>query len=171
MIRSLIKIGLVLIVAILVYNRFFGTSAEKEQSKKIFGEMRDVVVSVGQLVKSEKTKFDAGKYDGALEKLGGAYRAIRQQAENVDAKVLKRLDELERRKADLQSQLDSIEQVDQQLQNTPPPAKKGLKADPKAEQTLSSKNADQERRKAELQQQLEQLIKDSDDLLRQAQGE
>ncbi|HNM26497.1 MAG TPA: hypothetical protein PKL15_13740, partial [Saprospiraceae bacterium] len=66
MIRSLIKIGLVLIVAILVYNRFFGTSAEKEQSKKIFGEMRDVVVSVGQLVKSEKTKFDAGKYDGAL---------------------------------------------------------------------------------------------------------
>lgn len=171
MIRSLIKIGLVLIVAILVYNRFFGTSAEKEQSKKIFGEMRDVVVSVGQLVKSEKTKFDAGKYDGALEKLGGAYRAIRQQAENVDAKVLKRLDELERRKTALQSELDSIEQIDQQLQSAPPPAKKGLKADPKAEQTLSSKNADQERRKAELQQQMEQLIKDSDDLLKQAQGE
>jgi hypothetical protein len=164
MIRSLLKIGLLLVAAILVYNYFFGTSAEKEQSKHVFGEVRDVVVSVGQLVKSEKTKFDAGKYDGALAKLGGAYRAIRNQAEHLDAKVIKRLDELEKRKTALQSELDSIQQTDEQLQNAPA-AQKGKKADA----TDSAKVADQGRRKADLQNQLEQLIKDTDDLVKQAQ--
>ncbi len=171
MIRSLLKIVLLVVGAILVYNYFFGSNAEKEQSRHIFGEMRDVVVSVGQLVKSEKTKFDAGKYDGALDKLGDAYRAIRKQAEHVDAKVIKRLDELERRKASLQSELDSIEQIDEQLQNTPAAPQKGLKTDPKAQQTQSAKAADQQRRKADLQNQLEQLVKDTDDLLKQAQEE
>lgn len=166
MIRSLIKIGLVVVVAILVYNYFFGDSAEKEQSRKIAGETRDVIVSIGQLFKSEKEKFDAGKYDGLLDKLGGAYRAVRGQAEHLDAKVMQRLDELERRKASLQRELDAIEQTDATLQSAAQnPPKKGAKADT----TLSSKTADQERRKAELQRQLEALIRDSDDLMKQAQ--
>lgn len=167
MFRSLFKIALIVVAAILVYNYFFGSNSEKEQSRHIFGEMRDVVVSVGQLVKSEKTKFDAGKYDGALAKLGNAYRAVRDQAAHVDAKVMTRLDELERRKATLQTELNSIEKADQQLKTNP--AQKGLKADPKAAQADSAKVADQDRRKGELQQELEQLIKDTDDLLKQAQ--
>lgn len=169
MIRSLLKIGLLVVACILVYNYFFGDSAEKEQSRKIFGEMRDVVVSVGQLVKTEKDKFDAGKYDGALEKLGGAYRAIRDRAEHLDAKVIQRLDELERRKATLEREIDSIEKADQQLQTAPQTPPKGLKADPKAQQNQAAKAADQQRRKAELQRELEALVKDTDDLLKQAQ--
>lgn len=166
MIRSLIKIAVVVVVAILVYNYFFGDRAEKEQSRKIFGEMRDVVVSVGQLVKTEKQKFDAGKYDGALDKLGDAYRAIRGQAENLDGKVMQRLDELERRKAQLQREVDAIEQIDTELQSAPQtPPKKGAKAAP----IDSAKTADQDRRKAELQRQIEALVRDTDDLLKEAQ--
>jgi len=121
-------------------------------------------VSVGQLVKSEKTKFDAGKYDAALEKLGVAYQAIRKQAQYLDASMMQRLDELEKRKASLQSEIDDIEQADQELTATPAP-KKGVKTDPKAEKA----KADQQRRKEELQRELDQLFKDSETLLQQAQ--
>lgn len=165
MIRSLVKLGMLLIAAILVYNFFFGTDKEQENSQRIFGQMRDVVVSVGQLVKTEKTNFDAGKYDGVLDKLGGAYRAVRDRAQYVDEKVLKRLDELEERKARLQTELDSIEAGDQAIQA---PAKKGLKKDPKAEQQKTAKLADQNRRKEELQQELKALLRDSDALLKDA---
>jgi hypothetical protein len=165
MIRSLFKLGLLLIAAILVYNFFFGTDKEKENSSKIFGQMRDVVVSVGQLVKTEKSNFDAGKYDGVLEQLGGAYRTVRDRAQYVDEKVLRRLDELEQRKARLQTELDSIEKGDQVMET---PAKKGLKKDPKAEQQKMAKMADQNRRKEELQQELKALLRDSDILLKDA---
>ena len=168
MIRLVLKVGALLVAGILIYNFFFGTNAEKDQSRKIFGQVKDVVVSVGQLVKSEKTKFDAGKYDAALEKLGSAYQVIRKQAQHLDASFMQRLDALEQRKASLQSEIDSIEQGDQALTETPAP-KKGAKADPKAEKAKTQKAADQKRRKEELQRELDQLFKDSETLLQQAQ--
>ena len=167
MVRFLLKIGALLVAGILIYNFFFGTDTEKEQSRKVFGQMRGVVVSVGDLLKTEKAKFDAGKYDGALDKLGGAYRAVRERAQHLDQSVLKRLDDLEQRKATLQKEVDSIEQGDQQAA-APQPAKKGLKKDPKAEQKAAAKSADQQRRKEELQRELEKLVRDSDQLLQEA---
>lgn len=168
MIRSLFKLAVVAIVAILVYNYFFGTSEEKENSRKVFGQMRGVVVSVADLVKSERAKFDAGKYDAALEKLGGAYRAVREQAQHVDGKVLKRLDELEKRKSALEQELDSIQAGDEQTA-VPATGKRGAKPDPKAEQAKAAKSADQQRRKEALQKELEALLRDSDSLLQDAQ--
>jgi ABC-type transporter Mla subunit MlaD len=168
MIRFVLKIGAVLVAGILIYNFFFGTSEEKEQSRKIFGQVKDVVVSVSHLVKSEKSKFDAGKYDAALEKLGGAYQAVRSQVQKLDASFIRRLDELEKRKAALQSEIDSIEQTDQELAQAPAP-KKGAKTDAKAEKAKVQKSADQQRRKEELQRELDQLFKDSEALLQQAQ--
>jgi hypothetical protein len=170
MIRSLIKLALIAVVAILIYNYLFGTSEEKENSRKVFGQMRGVVVSVADLVKTERAKFDAGKYDAALDKLGDAYRTIRQQAQHVDDKVIKRLDDLEHRKTALEQELDSIEQGDQQAaNNTPVAGKKTVKTDPKAEQAKAAKAADQVRRKEALQKELESLLRDSDTLLQDAQ--
>ena len=167
MIRSLLKIGALLVAGILIYNFFFGTDAEKEQSRKVFGQVRGVVVSVGDLLKTERAKFDAGKYDGALEKLGDAYQAVRNGVKNMDEKVSKRLEELERRKAALQKEVDSIEQGDQQAA-APQPTKKGLKKDPKAEQQAAAKSADQQRRKEQLQRELDKLLRDSEQLLQEA---
>lgn len=167
MIRFLLKIGLLLVAGILIYNFFFGTDSEKEQSRKVFGQVRGVVVSVGDLLKSERAKFDAGKYDGALEKLGDAYQAVRNGVKNMDEKVSKRLEELEQRKAALQREVESIEQAEQQPAATQP-AKKGLKKDPKAEQQAAAKAADQQRRKEQLQRELEKLVRDSDQLLQEA---
>lgn len=171
MIRSLLKLAAVLVAGILIYNYFFGTDTEKENSRKVFGQVRDVVVSVGNLVKTEKQKFDAGKYDVALEKLGGVYKAVRSQAQHLDESFIKRLDELEQRKLSLQQQLDTIDQNEPAAATPAPSGKKSLKADPKAEKAKLQKAADQQRRKEQLQRELDELLKDSDELLKRAQDQ
>jgi nucleoside-triphosphatase THEP1 len=160
MIRSLLKIAALLIAGILVYNYFFGTNEEQENSRKVFGQIRGVVSSVGQLVSSEKDKFDAGKYDAVLDKLGGVYKAIRTQARHMDEKVIKRLDGLEARKVELEQELSEIEAEDNKILAAP----KSKKKDPKA----TEQAADQLRRKAELFQELEKLVRDSESLLQDA---
>lgn len=160
MISSLLKIAALLVAGILIYNYFFGSNDEQENSRKVFGQIRGIVSSVGQLVRSEKDKFDAGKYDAALDKLGGVYKAMRTQARHLDEKVIKRLDGLEDRKAELEQELNEIEAGEQQAQAAPANKKK----DPKA----VAKAADQTRRKEELFRELQSLVRDSDALLQDA---
>lgn len=107
MIRSLIKLGLFLVAGILIYNFFFGTPDEKQQSKEIFGKVRDLTRDAWGLLRSEKEKFDDGKYDEAVDKLGGIYRDLRSTAEKVqDSGALERLSELEQKRRELEGQLN-----------------------------------------------------------------
>lgn len=163
MIRTVIKLGLLLLVGILVYNYCFGDKAEKEQSKKIFGQVGSLVRSAADLVRDEKAKFDSGKYDAALDKMGDAYRALRSGAKRLDNSVEHRLTDLENRKASLEQQLDSIEQNEQPVA-TPAP-KKPAKPDPKAQQKQAAKAAEQESRKERLQRELDALIHDTNKLI------
>jgi hypothetical protein len=167
MIRFLIKIGLILVIGILVYNRFFGDDQEKAQAKEVFKKTGDAVGATWNLLKSEKQKFNAGKYDRVLDQLGNAYQTVRSSAKYLDENVLQRLDDLERRKTVLEQQMDSIEMGDQALRDAPPPSnKKGLKST--AAET-AAKEADQKRRKEALQRELDNLVRDTETLLRQAQ--
>lgn len=153
MIGFLIKLAVLLVVGVLAYNYFFGTSEEKTQSAKTFGQMKEVAVSVGQLAKSEKEKFDAGKYDAALDKLGATYKKLREGAQKLDAGLLKRIDDLETRKHDLKQELDGIQHADAD-------AASGKSRDQAAKQ---------ERRKESLQRELDKLERDSEALLRESQ--
>ncbi|MEO6758685.1 MAG: hypothetical protein ABIO24_04465 [Saprospiraceae bacterium] len=166
MIRSLFKLAIILVIGILIYNFLFGTGQEKEQSKQVFGQMRNVVVSVADLMKSEKSKYDAGKYDKVLNKLGDTYQAVRKQAKFLDDKVITRLDELEAKKASLKEDLSEIEQGDQQAAVA---ARSGQPTSPKAQAALATKATEQQKKKAQLQHDLEQLLHESDQLLQQAQ--
>lgn len=168
MIRLLIKIGLLLVVGILVYNRFFGTDTEKEQAKEIFRKTGDLLGDTWSLLRSEKEKLDAGKYDRALEQLGQAYQSLRQGAKYLDENVLRRLGELERRKASLERQLSELEAAEQALRNTPPPAPKKGQKSAVADDTAARK-AELERRRQSLMKELEQLMRDSEALVKQAQ--
>ena len=104
-----------------------------------------------------------------LEQLGGAYRAVRERAKFVDEKVIKRLDELEARKHDIQAELDAIEQAEQQLQAAPLPAPSNKKTATKPNAQTSQKAAEQQRRKEELLRSLDSLIRDTNTLLQEAQ--
>lgn len=150
MIGFVIKLAVLVVVGVLAYNYFFGTGEEKAQSAKTFGQMKEVAVSVGQLAKSEKEKFDAGKYDTALDKLGATYKKLREGAQKLDAGLLKRIGELEQRKGELQKELDGIQGADAASGKSPEQAAK------------------QERRKESLQRELDKLERDSEALLKES---
>lgn len=164
MIRSLLKLAAVLVVCILVYNYFFGTSEEKTQSQEVFEKARALVVAGAQVLKGEKAKFDAGKYDGVMEQLGEAYRALRKQVKNMDAQLVDQLDDLEKRKNTLQQQLDEIEKND----SAPTPETRSGKKGLAVPDIQSSKAADQARKKQDLQRALDSLVQDSERLIQQA---
>jgi len=57
---NLLKLAALLVIGILVYNYFFGTTEEKAQSKVIFSEAKDLGKAAWGLLKSEKEKFEDG---------------------------------------------------------------------------------------------------------------
>lgn len=154
MIGFLIKIAVFLVAALLAYNYFFGNEEEKAQSAKVFSQMKEVAVSVGDLAKSEKEKFDAGKYDAALEKLGQAYKTAREGAQHLDADLLKRFAELEQRKEGLEQEVEKLDAAER----SSPAGKDETHA------------AQQQARKEALNKEMEKLLADSNALLKEAQG-
>lgn len=151
MIGFLVKLAIVAVVGVLAYNYFFGSAEEKAQSTKVFGQVKEVAVSVGELAKSEKEKFDAGKYDAALDKLAGAYKAAREGAQHLDASVVKRIGELEKRRQGLEKEVANIDKAERAE---------------KPGQDAQAKASEQAKRKEKLEQEMERLIADSNALLK-----
>ena len=126
MIRSLIKFGLLLVVLVVGYNLIFGTEEEKAQSKEIISKGKDVLTEVFDfgksaisLLKSEKGKFDEGKYDGDLDKLGDIFEQWKDKAEDLkDSELVDKIVDLERTRLSLEKEFQekSPEGYDQQEQ-------------------------------------------------------
>lgn len=109
MIKNTLKLLAILVVGILIYNLFLGTDEEKQGAKKIVGEVKDVGVAVKDLLKSEKEKFDKGKYDKAIDKIGNMLTDLRRNAKEFDEKYIDRIEDLERKRQQLKDELDAIE--------------------------------------------------------------
>lgn len=119
--KFLIRLAILLVLGILVYNYFFGTQEEKETSKKIFGEVRDLGKATWDLLRSEKQKFDEGKYDEAADKIGNLLDRLRGHAETIENNkdLLTRLDELEQKRKELQRDIEkpaSFNQTEEERQ-------------------------------------------------------
>lgn len=111
MIKTILQIAVALVVFVLAYNFFFGTSEEKDHAKEIFQEVKDVGVAVKDLLKSEKEKFDAGKYDNAIEKMRGLFGDLESQAREFAPEYVDEVKNLEQRRKDLQGQLDQAKEA------------------------------------------------------------
>ena len=115
MIKSLLKLALVLVIGILVYNYFYGTEEEKAQSKEIFGKVRDVGKDAWALLKTEKDKFEEGKYDGAVDKVGESVEGLGELLGKLtntardlnDSGALDQLQELQAKQRELQEQIEA----------------------------------------------------------------
>lgn len=113
MIKSAIKIALLLVVGIVAYNLFYGSEEEKEQSKEIISDVKDFSKSAWNLLKTEHQKFKDGKYDEAVDniesgvdKLKGIYSSLKDNAKKVkDSGLLDQLDNLEQKRVDLEKKL------------------------------------------------------------------
>ncbi len=107
--KALIRLALFIIVAVLVYNYFWGTEEEKASSEKVFQQVKEVGQSIGDLIKNEREKFSEGKYDSAFEKLGTTYEKAKEKlGENREDRA--RLEELEKQKKALEKEADDLEQ-------------------------------------------------------------
>ena len=107
MIKLLIKIAIPIIIGILIYNYFFGTKEEKETSKVVFTKTKDLTVSVYDMLRSEKDKFDEGKYDKAMNKLNDIYSSARSNQDELTTSEKIKLKELEAEKKELQKDIDA----------------------------------------------------------------
>ena len=142
--RSIIRLGLLLVVGILVYNYFLGTPEEKQQSKEIFSKVKELTKSSIDLLKSEKDKFDEGKYDGALDRIGNVFGKLKKNAEDIqDSELLDRLAELEDKRKALEQHLEESEV-----------------------QEYDSERAER-RDKADIKKEWEELIAETEDLMQE----
>ncbi|MCB0567749.1 MAG: hypothetical protein KDD01_25555 [Phaeodactylibacter sp.] len=109
MLRSLIKLAIFLVAGILVYNYFFGTPEEKAQSKEVFSDIKDLTKSAVGLLKSEKQKFNDGKYDDAVDKIGGLIDNLKGKAEQLEnnRELLDQIADLQQKKNSLETKLGS----------------------------------------------------------------
>ena len=112
---TLIKLGLLLVVGIIIYNYFFGSVEEREQSKTVINTAKEAgkaVWSFGKeafgLLRTEKKKFDDGKYEEAVDNVGNLYDKLRGHAKTIDDNkdLITRLDRLERERRDLETKIN-----------------------------------------------------------------
>ena len=111
MIRGLIQIFIIAVVGLVAYNFFLGTAEEKEQSREIINKVKEVGQSGVDLIKAEKEKFDAGKYDDALDKIGGLVDKLKSKAQD-SGETLDKLRNLEGKKNELKDRLREDQEQD-----------------------------------------------------------
>ena len=116
MIRSLLKLLFIVVLGILVYNYFLGTPEEKENSRAIFREVKDVAIGVKDLIKSEKEKFDKGKYDKAVDKIGDLLSKLKRKAKDFDEKYIDRISDLEKKKNELKDAISEFDETDARIE-------------------------------------------------------
>ena len=112
----IIKLVLVLVVGILGYNYFFGSAEEKANAQQIVGQVKSLTASVANLLKSEKEKYDEGKYDSAIGKVKSALGAIHQKVAGMGEQgkeLLHKVESLEQQEANLETQLHELDPNDE----------------------------------------------------------
>ena len=116
MIRSVIKIGVLLVVGIVAYNYFLGTPEEKAKAKTTISKAKEAgkviggaLIDLGKdgiaLLKEEREKFREGKYDKAVEEVGGLISKIKKQVEGVGGDMLDRVNDLENQRDSIADQI------------------------------------------------------------------
>ena len=154
MFRSLIKVIVLLVIGILIYNLFLGDDSEKENARKVFGEIKEVGIAVSQLLKSEKQKFDEGKYDDALDKVGDVFQKMKRQARDIDEKYVDRIAKLEEKRKELEERLEDLSNEEDAI--------------PESYQNDGEENKEERkiaRERQKITKELDQLVKETENLM------
>lgn len=104
--RGLIKFLAIAVIGLISYNYFYGNEVEKARSEKVVDGVKDVFVSIKDLVQSEKEKFDEGKYDSALDKVGSLFDNFKEKSKDVSEDLKDRFANLEKEKEALQERIE-----------------------------------------------------------------
>ena len=107
MIRRLISLVILVVVALMGYNMFFGTEEDKARGQAVAKETKELVGSIVGFLKAEKQNYDSGKYEDAMKKLNKAFKNISSKAQEIGGNLPERVKELEEKK----DQLDRLIEV------------------------------------------------------------
>ncbi len=107
--RSIIKLVLIVLIAVLGYNYFLGSTDEKSESREIVAQVKDLGKSIGGLIMSEKEKLEAGKYDGLFDNLENIFKKLESQIRSGDKEQREQLNDLEQDKKDLEKEVKDAE--------------------------------------------------------------
>ncbi|MFK7775175.1 MAG: hypothetical protein AB8F94_23755 [Saprospiraceae bacterium] len=121
MIRSVIKFGVLLVIGIVAYNFFLGTPEEKEKAKNTISKAKEAGKVIGgalldlgkdgvALLKEERAKFQEGKYDKAVEEVGGLISKIKSQVEGAGGEMMDRVNDLEKQKEAISDELSKAKE-------------------------------------------------------------
>lgn len=109
MIRRLIRLAIFLVLALLGYNYFYGSVEEKTQSKEIVKDAahlgKKLFTKVGSLLKTEKEKFDNGKYDEAIGNVRSAIGELKTKINDEKPELKEELKELEKKRKELAEEI------------------------------------------------------------------
>jgi hypothetical protein len=150
MIRRLIGLVVVVVIALIGYNYYFGTAEEKENAKEIVGEFKKIGKASWDLLKSEKEKMEAGKYDEAADKFKDIFEKLKGIAtDENNREYLDRLADLERKRQDLEQKLERMDRPSDYNTNLAPQSPDDQKAE--VEKDLSDLYLETERLMEEME--------------------
>lgn len=109
--RNLLKLIFFAAIGLIAYNYYYGNEVEKARSEKVIDGVKDVFVSIKDLAIAEKEKFDAGKYDKALEKIGHVFQDFKDRSAELGDDLKDRLADLEDEKQELEERIDEKKKV------------------------------------------------------------
>lgn len=102
----LIRFLIIIIAGAVAYYYFWGNEPEKENAQKIVDNTTELVSSVTTFLKSEKDKYDEGKYDNFLDKLGNILGNIKGEINKADQKMVDQFEDIDSEVKQLQNQLN-----------------------------------------------------------------
>ena len=123
MIKSILKLGVFLVIGLVGYNFFFGDATEKAEAKETISKAKDVGKTIGKglltlakdgvaLIKKERGKFAEGKYDDAMENVSGLLGDMKKRVEGDGGEILDRVKQLEKAKEALGIKLNDAKDGD-----------------------------------------------------------
>lgn len=105
--KTLIKIALIAIIAVVTYNYFMGNDKEKEQAERVVDKVKDLGAEIGRLIKNERQSYDEGKYDDAFDKLGDLIGTVKEKVSQIDLK--EKLSQIDDKKKELEEKVKELD--------------------------------------------------------------
>lgn len=103
--RNFLKLAFFAVVGLISYNYYYGNDIEKARSEKVIDGVKDVFGAVKDLAVAEKEKFDEGKYDKVLDKIGNVFEDVKERSADLGDDLKDRLANLEDEKIELKERI------------------------------------------------------------------
>jgi len=98
--RRLVFLALVVLAGYVAYQYYFGQGEDQVRAETIVRETKDLTRAVGDMLRRQKEKYDAGEFDRMIDRVGSSLDKLRSQPRTGEAKDAMRELENELRQID-----------------------------------------------------------------------